>query len=190
MEVRLESPAVRRWPTLRRAAFHRVDAQDQLVAESDQLEVVIASLKPSNVAAETARGAIFFVWTQMQVCTKYSTLPRVKEVHWLGDSLDVVRKFPKSARVPIGDALNALQQGERPVDTKALRSVASGVAEIRVHDEANNQFRVIYIAKVADVVHVLHAFQKKTKKTRKTDLNLAADRLKELRRMLRESNKR
>ncbi|MEM7692106.1 MAG: type II toxin-antitoxin system RelE/ParE family toxin [Pseudomonadota bacterium] len=112
----------------------------------------------------------------------------MKQVHWLGDSLDVVRNFPKRARISIGDALNALQQGERPVDSKALRSVASGVAEIRVRDEANNQFRVVYIAKVADVVHVMHAFQKKTQKTRKADLDLAADRLKELRRLLRESH--
>jgi phage-related protein len=114
----------------------------------------------------------------------------MKEILWLGDSLNVVRKFPESARVPIGDALNALQHGQRPVDTKALRAVGSGVAEIRVHDEANNQFRDIYFAKLADVVHALHAFQKKTQKTRKADLDLATDRLKELRRMLRESNKR
>ncbi|MEE4108403.1 MAG: type II toxin-antitoxin system RelE/ParE family toxin [Halieaceae bacterium] len=112
----------------------------------------------------------------------------MKEVRWLGDSLEVVRTFPKSARIPIGDALNALQQGERPIDTKPMRSVAAGVAEIRVHDEANNQYRVIYLAKVAGFVHVLHAFQKKTQKTRKADLDLAKDRLKELRRMLRESN--
>lgn len=114
----------------------------------------------------------------------------MKGLRWLGDSLDVVRAFPKSARTPIGDALNALQQGERPVDTKPLRAVAAGVAEIRVHDEASNQYRVIYFAKVSGLVHVLHAFQKKTQKTRKADLDLAKDRLKELRRMLRESNQR
>jgi len=53
-----------------------------------------------------------------------------------------------------------------------------------------NQYRVIYIAKLAGKIHVLHAFQKKTQKTRQADLKLAEDRLKELRRMLRESHQK
>ncbi len=106
----------------------------------------------------------------------------LKPLVWLGDSLRVVKAFPSAARVQLGDALNALKQGERPIDTKSLKTIASGVVEIRVRDDKSNQYRVIYITKIAQTVHVLHAFQKKTGKTRKADLDIAADRLKELRR--------
>ena len=104
-----------------------------------------------------------------------------KPLVWLGDSLKVVKTFPSTARVQLGDALNALMQGVRPIDTKPLATIASGVAEIRVKDDDSNQYRVIYITKIAQTVHVLHAFQKKSRKTRKTDIDIATDRLKELR---------
>jgi len=51
--------------------------------------------------------------------------------------------------------------------------------EIRIQD-ANGQYRVIYVAKFADGLHVLHAFQKKTQKTSKRDIDLAAKRYKEI----------
>jgi phage-related protein len=41
---------------------------------------------------------------------------------------------------------------------------------------------VIYIATFADAVHVLHAFQKKSQKTSQDDIELAAGRLRQLRR--------
>lgn len=54
-----------------------------------------------------------------------------------------------------------------------MRSVGSGVREIRVR-EAAGAFRVLYVANLADAVYVLHAFQKKTRATAKRDLDLAA----------------
>jgi phage-related protein len=39
---------------------------------------------------------------------------------------------------------------------------------------------VIYVAKFADVIYVLHCFQKKTQKTTSTDIELATQRYKEL----------
>jgi phage-related protein len=42
--------------------------------------------------------------------------------------------------------------------------------------------RVIYIATFADAIHVLHAFEKKTQKTARRDLELAAARLRQLKR--------
>jgi phage-related protein len=41
---------------------------------------------------------------------------------------------------------------------------------------------VIYIATFADAVHVLHAFEKKTQKTARRELELAAARLRQLKR--------
>ncbi len=60
-----------------------------------------------------------------------------------------------------------------------MPSIGTGVNEIRLRDDGD-QYRVIYIAKLAEAVFVLHAFQKKTRKTAKHDLDLAKRRLREL----------
>lgn len=39
---------------------------------------------------------------------------------------------------------------------------------------------MLYVAKFDDAVYVLHCFQKKTQKTSKADLNLAAQRYRDL----------
>ena len=51
--------------------------------------------------------------------------------------------------------------------------------EIRIRD-ATGTFRVLYVAKFDDAIYVLHCFQKKTQKTSKADLNLAAQRYRDL----------
>jgi phage-related protein len=56
---------------------------------------------------------------------------------------------------------------------------AEGVREIRIRD-AVGAFRVLYVAKFDDAVYVLHCFQKKAQKTSKMDLNLAAQRYRDL----------
>jgi phage-related protein len=60
-----------------------------------------------------------------------------------------------------------------------MNTVGRGVREIRIRDTAG-AFRVLYVAKFDDVVYVLHCFQKKTQKTSKVDLNLAAQRYRDL----------
>jgi phage-related protein len=60
-----------------------------------------------------------------------------------------------------------------------MNTVGRGVREIRIRDAAG-AFRVLYVAKFDDAVYVLHCFQKKTQKTSKTDLNLAAQRYRDL----------
>jgi phage-related protein len=45
---------------------------------------------------------------------------------------------------------------------------------------AAGAFGVLYVAKFDDAVYVLHCFQKKTQKTSKADLNLAAQRYRDL----------
>ncbi len=69
--------------------------------------------------------------------------------------------------------------GLEPSDWKPIPTVGRGVREIRIHHEG--QYRVIFVAKIDDAVHVLHAFQKKTQKTRKKDIEVARQRLKEIR---------
>ena len=60
-----------------------------------------------------------------------------------------------------------------------MNAVGRGVGEIRIRDAAG-AFRVLYVAKFDDAVYVLHCFQKKTPKTSKADLNLAAQRYRDL----------
>jgi phage-related protein len=60
-----------------------------------------------------------------------------------------------------------------------MNTVGQGVREIRIRDAAG-AFRVMYVAKFENAVYVLHCFQKKTQKTSKADLNLAAQRYREL----------
>jgi len=74
--------------------------------------------------------------------------------------------------------------GRDPIDWKPMQTIGAGVREIRLRD-ASGAFRVIYVATFADAVHVLHAFQKKSQKTARRDLDLAAARLRDLKRELR-----
>jgi phage-related protein len=60
-----------------------------------------------------------------------------------------------------------------------MNTVGRGVREIRIRDAAG-AFRVLYVAKFDDAVYVLHCFQKKMQKTNKADLNLAAQRYRDL----------
>jgi phage-related protein len=96
----------------------------------------------------------------------------MKYVVFLGDSLAAVRSFPNGARREMGFQIERVLRGLDPDHWKSMKTVGSGVREIRVGD-ATGAFRVIYIAKLADAVHVLHAFQNKTQATAKRDLTLA-----------------
>jgi phage-related protein len=105
----------------------------------------------------------------------------LKPVTFHGDSLDRLRDFPRDARCEAGHELYQIQRGRNPSDWKPMPSVGAGVREIRIRD-AIGAYRVIYIATLADAVHVLHAFQKKSQKTAQSDLDLAAMRLRQLKR--------
>ena len=98
-----------------------------------------------------------------------------------GDSLDRLRDFPEEARREAGHELYQVQMGRDPSDWKPMPTIGAGVREIRIRDAAG-AYRVIYIATLADAIHVLHAFGKKTQKTARRDLELAAARLRQLKR--------
>jgi phage-related protein len=105
----------------------------------------------------------------------------LKDIHWHGDSLDIVREFPRPVRIDIGSELYLLQLGEKPVHSKPFASVGRGFWEVRIKDQSG-AFRVFYVVRRRDGIHVLHAFQKKTQKTRKSDIELGKARYRELRR--------
>jgi phage-related protein len=59
-----------------------------------------------------------------------------------------------------------------------MGSVGVGVREIRIR--AENAYRVLYVAQFAEAVCVLHAFVKKSQRTPKADIDLAAQRYRDL----------
>ena len=104
-----------------------------------------------------------------------------KPVTFHGDSLDRLRDFPGDARRETGHELYQVQKGRDPSDWKPIPTIGAGVREIRIRD-AVGTYRVIYIATIIDAIHVLHAFTKKSQKTAQRDLDLAAARLRQLKR--------
>jgi len=104
----------------------------------------------------------------------------VKQIIWLGDSLERLRAFPAEARREAGYQLERVQVGTVPIDWKPMAAIGLGVSEIRVR--IGGAFRVIYVAKFAEAIYVLHAFQKKSRRTSVLDVELARERFKALER--------
>lgn len=104
----------------------------------------------------------------------------MKPVEFMGDALARLRDFPAAARRAAGYQLDRVQRGLEPDDWKPMQMIGAGVRELRIRDRPG-AFRVIYLVTLADRVVVLHAFQKKTRRTAKPDIELAAKRLRELR---------
>ncbi|MCD9029402.1 type II toxin-antitoxin system RelE/ParE family toxin [Luteimonas sp. BDR2-5] len=94
----------------------------------------------------------------------------MKELYWLGASLDDLRQFPVDARAEAGTDLRLVQRGVDPRDWKPMPDVGKGVREIRIRTK-DGAFRVFYVVESATAVYVLHAFQKKTQRTSKQDLD-------------------
>lgn len=103
----------------------------------------------------------------------------MKDIAFLGTSLDDIREFPDDIKQDTGYQLHLVQAGEMPTDFKYMPTIGQGVIEIRLKDE-NGIYRVVYTAKFANTVYVLHAFVKKTQKTSKADIALAKARLSDL----------
>ena len=93
----------------------------------------------------------------------------MKELHWIGTSLDDLREFPAHARREAGTDLRLVQMGAAPRDWKPLGTVGKGVREIRNRTE-EGAFRVFYVVESDTDVYVLHAFRKATQKTPKKDI--------------------
>ena len=121
-------------------------------------------------------------YTSLQYGDKLASDPPAPDpakLAWLGESQDVLRRFPKDVRKDLGYALRQVQLGQMPSDSKPMKTVGPGVYELRDQDE-RAWYRVFYLKKIADVVHVLHCFEKSTAQTEKKDIDLAKERLKRL----------
>lgn len=111
----------------------------------------------------------------------------MKEIIFLGNTLECLQGFPDNIRQRAGYELYQVQCGKMPSDFKPMATIGSGVVEIRLRDETG-AWRVIYTAKIANTIFVLHAFQKKTQKTAKSDIDLAKSRFKQIFQVLQEQN--
>jgi phage-related protein len=102
----------------------------------------------------------------------------MKDVLWVANSRQAVRRFPKQVRSDLGTELRRVQEGLAPKNWKPIRSVGSGVREIRV--KYRGEYRLIYVANFEEGIYALHAFHKKTQRTAHSDIELAKKRLKEV----------
>ena len=98
-----------------------------------------------------------------------------KRLVWVGSTLETLREFPADARQQAGYQLRRVQLGLMPDDWKPMAAVGRGVYEIRIRTKLEH--RVFYVAKYAEAVYVLHAFEKRTRRTRQADIDLAKQRL-------------
>ena len=115
--------------------------------------------------------------------------PKLAEVHWEGDSREVLSSFPEGMRGSLGFALYELQLGRQPsVQTRRMASIGAGVYELKEGDE-RSWYRVIYLAKVHDVIYVLHCFEKQSRKTDRRDLDVARERFSRVRQRIEEKRK-
>lgn len=103
--------------------------------------------------------------------------PTIAEVAWEGDSLDVVKSFPKPIQADLGADIRRLQLGERPLSFRSMPTIAKGVFELKQRDD-NGWYRLIYLSKIGNTLHMLHGFVKKSAKTSQNDIDIAKQRLK------------
>lgn len=97
---------------------------------------------------------------------------------WKGRALEDLQRFSPASRREAGYQLSNIQEGLDPSDWKPMKSIGSGVKELRIHCE--NEYRVIYIAKFEEAIYVLHVFEKKTRKTAQKEINIAKTRYADL----------
>jgi phage-related protein len=112
--------------------------------------------------------------------------PSAAELHFEGDSLEVLSCFPDEVKRALGFSLRQLQIGRAPTSqTRSMSSIGSGVYELKEADE-RAWYRAIYLSKVDNTIYVLHCFEKESRKTNRRDIELARQRLKLVRHRLQE----
>lgn len=87
----------------------------------------------------------------------------MRDLIWVGSSLDDYKAFPDAIQDDMGYALYLAQEGEKPPQAKPLKGFkGAGVLEI-VESDAGGTYRAIYTVQLTTAIYVLHAFQKKSR---------------------------
>jgi len=117
----------------------------------------------------------------------YPDPPARASISWEGDSLDVLKEWPRDVQRDFGLSLLKIQEGARPLlATRPMQSIGQGVFELKASDDAS-WYRVIYLARIENRIYVLDSFTKQSRKTEKNDLNRAKARLSQLKQRLQEA---
>jgi phage-related protein len=107
--------------------------------------------------------------------------PQQVELHFEGDSLEILSSFPDEIKRAFGFSLRQLQLGRPPTSaTRSMASIGPGVFELKEADE-RTWYRTICLSKVGNVIHVIHCFEKDSRKTDRRDIEIARKRLKMVR---------
>ena len=109
----------------------------------------------------------------------------MKDIIWVGDSREELRRFPKGVRRSIGKALEYAQLGDKHPAAKPMRGLGTGVLQI-VARHSTNAYRVVYTVSLRERIYVLHCFGKKSTRgirTPKKEIDLIKRRLKRVREM-------
>lgn len=118
--------------------------------------------------------------------------PKPTEViRWGGLAKGDLSNMPIDVKYEVGAALWAIQIGETPANTKALKGKLRDVREIVVDDDGST-YRTMYTTRIGDVVYVLDAFQKRSKSgiaTPQADLDRIEQRLKQARALAADAKK-
>lgn len=57
------------------------------------------------------------------------------DIAWEGNSLELIRQFPKGVREDLGAELRRLQKSEKPLNSRPMKSIGPRVYEIKEQDE-------------------------------------------------------
>ena len=104
----------------------------------------------------------------------------IKELIWVGSSLEDLKDFPDAVKHEIGFALHRAQEGKKYHRAKPLKGF-KGVYEIVAHYHSDT-YRAVYTVKIGQCIYVLHTFKKKSKsgiKTPMPDIKIIKARLKQ-----------
>jgi len=87
----------------------------------------------------------------------------VRDLEFVGSSLDDLREFPEDVKHDVGVALMDVQYGATPTNATPMKGFGgANVLEI-VERYDGNTYRAVYTVRFETAVYVLHAFQKKSK---------------------------
>ena len=112
--------------------------------------------------------------------------PPTPELHFEGESLEVLSGFPDEIKRSLGFSLRQLRIGREPTSqTRNMSSIGPGVYELKEADE-RAWYRAIYLSKIENRIYVLHCFEKESRKTDRRDIAIASQRLKLVRQRLQE----
>jgi phage-related protein len=111
------------------------------------------------------------------------------EIHWEGNSREVLAGFPESVRADLGFSLWQLQLGREPRSAaRRMESLGPGVWELKESDE-RTWYRVVYLSRIGDIIYVLHCFEKQSRKTDRRDLEIVRERLRRVQQRIRQERK-